>query len=340
MSHFRLLHISDFHFGQVVNNLNMLTLLTSVSGDRVSDEFRAREGTFAYNKSLLHLNTHSDGAAFAVARFAYDREDDFDAVIVSGDLASTGQMPDLAVAASYFLEEPPEHFFEMRTDKAFFPSRRKKIIVAGNHDRYTNIFAGPGGTNFDEVFEGHVPKGRRVYSFTRKKQNESLAVICGDFTFQSSVDVPGWSKEDVIARYGQGISYDHLVQEMIAETKRRRDERPGALIIWCIHFAPFDCQEDLRLRDHHKLTAAAQELGVRILLCGHTHSSHVLKSGNLAILVAGSATCCTDPRNYIHMIDIKIDRGKLVLVRENYRLDEANMQFIPDQSSPRDTVFN
>lgn len=336
MAHFRFLHLSDFHFGAVTDNENVARRLADSFRDRDdqyvadADVMRSREPGYAYNRSIFNLDTHSENASLALSQFVFDHQDDFDIAVITGDLAATGRVSDLEVAADYFLSPYKRTF---RSFPKHLNTDRTKLFVAGNHDRYHNIWAKPGCTNIDSLFPTAGATGS-VYSSLVSKDNESVAFVFGDFCLKSFEE----GKMTRAELFGFGKAYDDVIGEMQSETQRRRSETSGVLPIWCVHFAPFQCDPDLSFLDYNKLMRAASASRVPLMLCGHTHESRVL-TGSPTVCVAGSATCCTDSRNDIHIIDLVLNRGKLTVTRENYRLDRRDVCFIPDPIAGEDQIF-
>jgi len=101
---------------------------------------------------------------------------------------------------------------------------------------------------------------------------------------------------------------------MKVQTELLRARHKDIAIIWAVHFAPaFDgLPEYLELIDHGHLIAAAEELGIHHILCGHTHEQRLYPVGNggsIKVYCAGSAAVKEEPRKTLHLFEIEVDRG-------------------------------
>lgn len=228
---------------------------------------------------------HDDSVLQRVAEFA-SRQHPLDGILISGDLAQSGLSEDLGLAADFVYLPPRRSAPEWMAvgPKRVWPTLQasaKPIALApGNHDRFDGPLSGkPGDENFDRFFERHWKAGVggvQKYAFP-DEEHPHLVVLCADFSLAH--------KDDATVTYGhwgQGKVYNTpnypRLQELVDETEKVQ-ERNCSAIVWMTHFAPEfekvdelpDLKDSLRLIDARELVQKAHKLGIRHILCGHTH---------------------------------------------------------------------
>lgn len=316
MSRFRLLHLSDLHIAEEADHLNRHEKMREALNSGFTDVWRS-ENLSSDLMSLLRPTSHSTFAQHMAAKFCYDRRDDVDAIVITGDIATTGRDKDLAAAREYVLKNVKSHYFDWRFGSSLSAGGRRIYLMPGNHDRYKGFLPNPSvnNLNFENYFPNHYPLGKRVHSFTRSKEGRSIGVVFGDFCIRSDADVSSGSA------WGKGIAYEDILDDMAAESRRLRLERPGILILWAIHFAPFECGASLELVDGAAVIDRARRSGVRHILCGHTHTKERISIGDVTVYCAGSA-CSVDREgsHMVHIVDIQYDAASAAVTRENFVL--------------------
>jgi hypothetical protein len=91
---------------------------------------------------------------------------------------------------------------------------------------------------------------------------------------------------------------------------------PNVTVIWASHFPPLkqaDLARTLRLLDSGRLTDAARELKVPLILSGHIHHSREKKIDHaLHVCVSGTATSL-EPigANSLHLMECELEEGVL-----------------------------
>jgi len=225
MARFRLIQISDLHFGEQAYVTNAVMKLREKKGSFLPDVevARAWAGQPKRNR-ILELDSHDDSAAFAVAKFCYDNRDAADAILVTGDIACTGRDKDLSVAHRYITEKPKRYFYDSKGFGSLGRAELINLLMAGNHDRYSNFLAQPGSGNFEKYFGRFVPEHERVYLKKISKDGYRVGVVFADFTLRSSVDVENFFSPSglVSGRYGQGRVYEDLLSRLEYKTSEAR----------------------------------------------------------------------------------------------------------------------
>ncbi|MCG6553521.1 MAG: metallophosphoesterase [Candidatus Magnetominusculus sp. LBB02] len=257
----------------------------------------------------------------------YDWRDELDAVLISGDIATTGRDIDLSFAINLFSSTAQSGNLrkDFQSHYKFDDFGKPIIIVPGNHDRFRSIFALPGGFSFDRYFEKYWNCGnKRVQAHLLPNDIEPrLAIICADFSLKSVQHIT-----TPTGHPGQGKVDDTILQYLIDKTKEISDSFAECAFIWMIHFAPnceghFEIGKNHSLIDYNKLIEAAMDTNVKHIFCGHTHMSEIYSEGNgrVNIFCAGTSACLPgtekqdkrDPK--IHVRDIEIDNGKIIEIR-------------------------
>lgn len=333
MARFRILHYSDLHFGEKANIENSAKLIWDRWKGGVSDTESASKKSTVPHKKILTPTTYSPSAEAALAWFVHRHRDEIDIAVLTGDLACTGRRADLIEAERFLNEVPTGTFFSGLDDFSVGFLKEITFLVPGNHDRYKNVLASPGCKNFDQVFAAQYPAENRVYSRTAVKGSDSLCIVFADFSFKSAVQPNGLAH-----RWGGGLVDRKTLGELADETERQRKSHRNCVVSWAIHFAPYSCGEELALTDYNYIIDVAKELGVKLIMCGHTHEPLFTASSKYVISCAGTAMC-VDKRDehYCHIIDIDIRKSEIVISREDY-LYGGSSNFELDSSDDTKTL--
>lgn len=316
MPHFRLLHLSDLHLAEEANHLNRADKIREIFNGALSDVSLRAPGIIA--KQIAKPTTHSSHAKHMLADFCVRASEAIDAILITGDLATTGRDVDLAEAKQY-VESPVASAFLDRDGRPTLAAAGRRIfLMPGNHDRYRGIVPKPNSGNFENYFPNSFPTARRVHSLTRKKSGSPIrfGVVLGDFSLRKASDATNLRRV-----WGTGHAYGDIISDMIAESSALRRQHAGIYLMWAIHFAPFACGDDLEFVNGSNVIAAAKNIGVEFILCGHTHKKEKVTINGVTIYCAG-ASCAMDceGNHMAHILDIIVDGGRVRVSRENYRL--------------------
>lgn len=323
MSIFKLLHISDLHFCIEPRRKNFLSLYSRRPSEYV-DTFRS---TSKYGiNSLTKPASYEDTRIDALSEFFYKRGQSYAAVLISGDLATSGMALDLESAHSYISRAPTDIW--LNQSKPQLNSHSKPIIlIPGNHDHYKTDSFNPdhSSTNFSLIFEKYLKNYRnRVGHHVLIKDKFALSIVYADFSFD---DKPAsWN---VVRNYGGG----RVSQETLDELKSRTHmlstteylEDFDNKIIWMIHFAPYSCGYDLELTDHPAVLDAAKNSKVNTILCGHTHKKKFYQEDNVNVYCAGSASS-VECVNTIHDFYVDVANDSISVI--DYEWSKDNGEFL------------
>lgn len=261
-----------------------------------------------------------------VAQFCLAQRDVIDGIIITGDIATTGISDDLNVARDFVAAEATAGGFVSVTR---FPTLNTSEVpiyaFPGNHDRYENDFGSTNSRIFDTLFKPYMPNfASSVGYWIDEKKGRRVAFVYADFSLQTRFD----ALDKLVAVYGQGRVYSDILELLKNKTRQIQADGITACVVWAIHFAPFDCGYGLRLIDYDDLVRSAEELGVKAVLCGHTHDASVTMLKGCKIYCGGSAGCIDREHDArIHVINVDADES-CSIQRENYLWSASQTAFI------------
>jgi hypothetical protein len=291
MALFRLLHASDPHMAAV----------PFTAGPPLSGFLK---GLAKYWRQV----SHDPAPLRAFVQFAHLNQQCFDAVLVSGDLSTTGDTADLQAAYDLYTAPPanPTTCLTAAGEPTlrYWASNSLLDLLPGNHDRFRSVKARyrPGGRRFDTVF---CPPGGLQFWCAGQGVAHGIAllrspwvlhVVKADFTLRRYDGgkpfywLPGW--------LGQGRVKQSVLDLLTAATTQARDEYANQgwspITLWAIHFDPFTTDATLSLLESEKLAQAAKDLNVPAILCGHTHESKLKPLSDATCVFACGTTAQAD----------------------------------------------
>jgi Calcineurin-like phosphoesterase len=258
-------------------------------------------GFLSISKPASYVQEISSG----VAKFCLEQAGQTDGIIITGDLATTGQMRDLNVAYSFIADPAVDGYITQDRFPTLTPTNLPICLFPGNHDKYANDEGEPNCAHFELRFQDFM--GRFEYSvghWIRRKQGRLLGLIFADLCLQSRLA----ASDRVIAVYGQGRVYDDVLATLKNRTVDLRNRYHNIALVWLIHFAPFECGYGLQLHNWHSIVEAAVPLGVKATLCGHTHKASKTIIDKHVIYCAGSAGCVdSEADSRVHLLHFDVD---------------------------------
>lgn len=310
MNVFRILHISDLHIGEKANRIGWY--------DWMQTGFTVKAG-----KTLV--TSHDQNMLNGLADFIYRLSDQSECILITGDLATTGNEEDLENAYNFLYGTPKRRSILpipfIRPMSSSIPIR----FLPGNHDRYKRYTCFPGDIKFNQVFDntgtikGNYGNGwgsdepvHRLH--TSLKGDTYLAIVSADLTLREARDV----SYNLPRMLGCGKVYDDVIKKLEAETTYLRQaahKKSQAIgIVWAIHFPPAfpNIHSSLELIDESLIIDAAKRNNINIILSGHTHEEKIYKIPNtsITVLCAGSSgqfKINPQEKRTIHTIDFLID---------------------------------
>lgn len=313
MATFRILHVSDLHIARVAESISWIDLRPRRKA--AIRAFRhSREGHIVH---LRHPTTHDIAALQDVAEHAF-ADPELDLILITGDLATTGEADDLSIAFNFIAGTPAAGWKTGSDTPTLAAAKVPIVLLPGNHDRYENTRFpfGAAAVVFDDVFNQYWWAGQNASTLAAlRKDNEWLVLIGADF----SLRIPEY-RNNPLAHAGQGEVSRHVLKTLRLLTKRFRDHllqrSATAAVAWAIHFAPRCTNTLLRLRNDDALLAAAEDDGVHHIFCGHTHEPSETTIGTVRIYCAGTASSFDSPHgNVIHTREIDVLNGTITAVR-------------------------
>jgi predicted phosphodiesterase len=358
MAQFNLLHISDLHI--------------SISPMREEIFFLIKN--FKQNKPALferYLNSnicasHNPNALRFLAKFIYQTKDYIDAIVITGDVATTGSSDDLEEAKKILSFAPysdsdlvPPYLNDDEDESPIINGNLNIpiILLPGNHDRYqiekyTFNPIKPGGTNFFEVFRDMWRENHVNVSTIIKEETHVLGIIAADF---SLIDATDATMPQYIARLAQGRIYPDILEELVSKTslfiKACQKQNKLPLIVWAIHFPPaFPHKKFLAalkdyffksLLEEDKLIYQADYNQISLIMAGHTHQPAFYDipifsydDRLMCVQCSGSSSQYynfdIDQRqtNYCHIVTFDCEEDELLTSVRNFKLDVNQGGFI------------
>ncbi len=273
----------------------------------------------------------------SLVKFA-ESQSDLRAVILSGDIATTGFDYDL-LKAKEFLDGPKAGTFAASQSLSHIGI--PVWILPGNHDRYTYTgqewFFSPGGTLFDQILSNHWSGKVRTYPPLRDVNDGfSVLVLGADFGLQDSSHSTRLRRFNKLA---QGKVYDKVLTTLESETislqDRERSDFPRheQVILWAVHFPPLfkGLSVAKSLLEASDLVDKAKERGVQAILAGHTHYFRdYFAAPDVRVLCAGTATQNDSVIKHCQIISVKKPSvGSPAIDVDHYEWDIDNVTFRP-----------
>jgi 3',5'-cyclic AMP phosphodiesterase CpdA len=319
---FRLLHISDPHFSIQPNQQHWY---------KIKDQTPWVSLSRFYNGQLKNFPTgYSAEVAEIAAKVIFSMRDQFDMLVLTGDIATTGQLECLDTAREFTHSTAKTHWLNAADNPTLQGAWLGKqfILMPGNHDRYQDKHGMPGGTKFDEVYRDEWPKPHKFVNHRGvTKDGERLACIAADFCLRKESDAGRVYK---VNRWGRGKVYKDAVKRLVARTKLVRTKYDPIAVVWLIHFPPTNDPSTFeRLNDADLVTVAAKENGIPLILSGHLHRNIVSRTQkDTPVLCAGSLTSVGDT-GWLHFIDVDVVSGAIKSCsKTDFKYDENQKNFV------------
>lgn len=298
MPRVRILHVSDLHFADQPYFVQPFP--------KVPKPWR----------DWFRIDSHDPNAAAALIRFAKANAaaGRVDVIVISGDIATTGELVDLNAARDFI--DGSQGTRRSQGEDVLTDAGLPLVLIPGNHDRYFSRWR-PGNTAFDTVFGSYWSAGQRangvqrLWDDARGGQPPNLVLVGTDFTLHprdyggNPLGIPN------AGRFGRGKVYAAQKRRLLRETRAIRQTYPDCTVVWVIHFEPYCNDTFLKLLDEKSLIDAANVCLVPLVLCGHSHRSSLRPVGEAAYSVCGTTTQAHAPDgNHLHVLDIDVDPGR------------------------------
>ena len=323
MSTIKLLHISDLHISKYPNLLQWKNrpLNPTSPGNRWD---AIHNGNYAAS--------HSPGKLKALVSLAYGMRNSLKAILITGDIATTGLDFDLDTALP-FIEGPPypQDVRMTLAGGATISGLGAPIhLLPGNHDRYKLVLKRAGYAPGNRVF--HTKFGKYwtndVKTYEVIEPDFAVAIIAADFSLRSFTDSdpiwpPNW--------HAQGKIYDDILTTLESETRafRKKHESDRVVyIIWAVHFPPVypRIERYMRLLDDDRLVTSANNNCISLIVSGHTHDPLEYSSPRMKfrVLCAGSASQEDCPEgNHCQLISLENVSARVAVNIVHYRLEDG-----------------
>ncbi|WP_207536941.1 metallophosphoesterase family protein [Sabulicella rubraurantiaca] len=325
----RILHISDLH---IAENPSQFPPTPALAARRLLWQAVSKILFPTVTYAVGPFGSYNPTALRVVGRFATRAALNgfVQAVLITGDLATSGMEEDLNAAARFL--RPNSTPSSSRGDLGEVRARDLVLLLPGNHDRYADDCGTPGCRRFDAIFADLWPKPD-VSSSTLidATDGEALTIVAGDFSLTNASDAQ--PRGMPFMHLGQGKVDENRLRQMCDATLAARNHGREA-VIWAVHFPPQDPGGSLTLKllDGQKLIDAADNHGVHHILAGHVHSCMEYKAGRSVSVhvVASGASYDKGLRLGAQILEFEIKGGKLIRMNKiEYRFDEYRQDLYP-----------
>lgn len=298
MSRIRIAHISDLHLGKSPAESGVYGNpegLASIFGRA----YKMWQGVHDVCMRS-HSDPHWDGLQASLQGF--------DAYVISGDLARTGDRSDMGQAFKMLSGNDP-YSLSMKRTRDVFP-RDRVIVVPGNHDRYQGEKCEPLSSEFERA--SHFSPKWNIYNRAVERENPRADLNAAKISARNGVRVGfvsidcsyyghhidgyrrGWWR-----MLGGGFADAAVLDRAVDLTLSFR--RQSIPTIWVIHFPPRNIGRSfLGLENWREVIEKASKAKVELILSGHTHKHSIddeessrpnAKSlRKITVVTAGSAT--------------------------------------------------
>jgi hypothetical protein len=328
MSSVRIVHASDLHIAAVPLTTSLIDRITP---GNVANTIRTGVWASSYNPLVL--------ACFA--KFVWKNRASLNAVMLTGDIATTGSQKDLDVAHS-FVTSTADIKIPWLNDKrepTLEGSGVNVWIMPGNHDRYKHTlpptFYLPGGTYFDKRFQNKWTYP--VTTFSESVQDLTVAVITADLNLRDKSESKG--------SYGwlaQGKAYTDILDKLENETDEAKDkynaENRALAVLWAIHFPPDYpyIANTNKLLDSDTLIYRANHCQINGILSGHTHQPVRYRTPKMKfdVFCTGSVSQHYCPEgNHFQIIEVSTLDGQNISINlEHYQYKKSQHRTIYTKS--------
>jgi 3',5'-cyclic AMP phosphodiesterase CpdA len=331
MAIFRIAHVSDLHFSRYIDWFNPL----ESTAPEVSNARKAYYSLLNHKSTgagVFYPSTFSPDVALSLLRKLIEEIPHLDAILITGDLATTGNNTDLQLARNFFAGVVPDtwHPSQEKLPSLLDDEDIQLITLPGNHDRYEGVLLQPLSNHFEKHFGmfwdferehafGLAPSNRdtgRVRISTLILEDTALVVLTADLTLETT-----HQGEGNVGWLGQGRVHRPVIEELIKATNdiqlELKQDGLTVAVTWAVHFPPNfpEVNNALQLLESEILVNAAASCGVSLVFAGHTHQTLTYKTSStdgseVTVICSGPSAGISAHEQYAFSIvelDISID---------------------------------
>jgi calcineurin-like phosphoesterase family protein len=271
------LHVTDLHFGRPDNSVGIGKSWKALRASGALPPARSLRTVMA---------THDRDVAIALTDLIVELRDQVDAVVVTGDIATTSAPRALKKACEWL------------TTTATMAGRKRVIALPGNHDRFHRFWPyAPGAVGFETAFAARptIEVPAPVRGMGAVSLDEDCLLVCVDLTLEKAAEAtrPGGSRAQGLVRRARDVT-DAVAAARTPQTTH---------VVVATHF-PLDPLsppiEDHECINGPALRAELVQLALTLpvlLISGHLHREKSCRHGDLFSLVGATASQALHPAN-------------------------------------------
>lgn len=312
--------IADAHLAEIANRTNIRSLWDR----KIWENLDAVSGEVA--KTIYKPASHEIRPLNAAVEFVRSVAHQLDLLVLLGDLSTTGLAEDINVAKDIFTSKSGKRHITSSIQPRFGVLGVPLHIIPGNHDRYQDDLATPGGEEFDRAFAAEYQPINSVCHQTLKSREVTLGLFSADFCY-----LAGQRGPKLHSRWGQGRASAVVLGELDRQTSLWKKRNPNKPVIWAIHFSPRDrVPDEILLENGSEVMALAHKLGVNNVFCGHTHSRSHDVGTHPHVYTAGSVSAFESRHNhFLHVARVSREEKHYRMQVRDYGYDEDLDKFVP-----------
>ncbi len=214
MGRLRILHISDPHLASIAN---------VISRRKAVDHGQLAKALFQGGRFSSY---NWDCFQSLISFVSQLKMDEIDLILLTGDLATSGDDADLAAAEALLLSKQGCGLGSLG-----WPIR----VIPGNHDRIEGKTVN--GMRFESYFKPPWDGGHGVVEiYTKNKGGVQVVLIGADFSLKRLGDADRrWGEWK---RFGQGEIYPDVLRSLVVSTTAARKTYGDVVVFWVVHFPP------------------------------------------------------------------------------------------------------
>lgn len=302
---FSFCHISDLHLSIEANQQSIKDF---------SNWFKCKKNNDT--KKIGRFTTYERVKLEALSRLLYIHRNEFDFILITGDISSSASKEDLNTAFNFISSEKEYESWILKGanfyENTFFIGHKSIILLPGNHDRidYSGNMSFKHSDEFNNVFNKFwtpsTPSGRisskNIYI---TEIEESIVVLKIDFSLRK--------ERFHNLKIGEGYVEDDILVDLEKILSFFQEKK--IFYILALHYPPMSQQIStlLKLQNEEKFINLLQKYNVPYIFSGHSHIEEhsIIPNTNIINYCSDSSTSFCENSN-INIFTIDLENNKII----------------------------